>query len=398
MTSDLAIEPSGTSLADAAWQAARDVAAVLTSEANETERLGTISPAGVVALRESDLFWLIVPRELGGLGLDVVTLIRVVEELSRADGSSGWSYMANALSTGVAAAFCGDDAADAAFGGPVPAIFAGMLGPGGACVEVDGGYVGGGRYSFASGAGHADWLAAGMFVLEDGRPRTLDGGLPEVRVCMLPCDRAEMMGNWDVMGLVGTGSVDFRVPDQFIGSGYTFERATLSPRRGGPSFSLGIAGFASAGHTAVALGIAARALQEISIVASGKKRPAYPSVVADHPLFRQDFSYHEASYQAARAFVYDVYTHAHATVADGGELSTEQRQRFRQAATYTHRIAADVVRFCYTWGGSDALRNPSALGRCMRDISGATQHIYVDPITMVDAAPALIDHWITGWP
>jgi hypothetical protein len=29
----------------------------------------------------------------------------------------------------------------------------------------------------------------------------------------------------------------------------------------------------------------------------------------------------------------------------------------------------------------------------MRDISGATQHVYVDPVTMVDAAPVLLERW-----
>jgi len=66
----------------------------------------------------------------------------------------------------------------------------------------------------------------------------------------------------------------------------------------------------------------------------------------------------------------------------------------RQSATYAHQVAADIVRFCYTWGGSDALRNPSPLGRAMRDISGATQHVYIDPLTMVDAAPALLARWV----
>ena len=67
--------------------------------------------------------------------------------------------------------------------------------------------------------------------------------------------------------------------------------------------------------------------------------------------------------------------------------------RFRQSATYVHTTAADIVRSCYTWAGTDSLRNPSALGRCLRDISGATQHVFVDPLTMVDAAPALLAHW-----
>jgi indole-3-acetate monooxygenase len=80
-------------------------------------------------------------------------------------------------------------------------------------------------------------------------------------------------------------------------------------------------------------------------------------------------------------------------VAAGQRIGPPLAQRIRQSTTYAHQQAADIVWFCYTWGGSDSLRNPSPLGRAMRDMSGATQHVFVDPITMVDAAPALLDQW-----
>ncbi|HEX3724268.1 MAG TPA: acyl-CoA dehydrogenase family protein [Nitrolancea sp.] len=382
-----------TSRTSSALLVARDVGVVLDSEADATERLGTLSPRSVDALKESELFWILVPTELGGQGLDVVTLMGVVEELSRADGSSGWSFMANASSTAIFAAYCGDEAVDAMFVGSSRPIVAGMLGPGGNCEETSGGYVGSGRYSFASGGGHADWFGGGMFVLENGKPRKLATGAPEQRVCLVPRERVELLANWDVMGLVGTGSYDYRIAEQFIGSDFTFERTTLAPQRGGPTFSLGVVGVACAGHTGVALGIMARALNEIAALALRKKRPASPTFVGDSELFRQDFAYNEAAYQAARRFAFEVYADAQATVFAGEALTEVQRQRFRQSATFIHKVAADVVRFCYTWGGSDALRNPSRLGRCMRDMSAATQHIFVDPATMVGAAPALITNW-----
>jgi alkylation response protein AidB-like acyl-CoA dehydrogenase len=192
---------------------------------------------------------------------------------------------------------------------------------------------------------------------------------------------------------VGTGSFDYEVPEQFVGAGFTFERTSLAYRRGGPIFSFGVAGFASAGHTAVALGIAARALEEVAVAAAGKKRPAYPTVIGDHPLFLHGFAEKEASYQAARAYAHQVFAEGERCVSAGVPLSDEARQRFRQATTYAHSVAADVVRWCYTWAGTDALRLPSPLGRCLRDISAATQHVYVDPVTMVDAGARLVAGW-----
>ncbi len=373
------------------------VTEIIRRHGQESEALGTMVPAVIEALKDARLFSILVPAELGGIGADLTSAMATFEQASRADGSTGWSLMANALATSLVAAFCGDDAVEVIFGSG-DAIIAGMLGPGGQSVEVDGGFRGSGHYSFGSGAAHADWLAAGMFVLEDGRPRCLANGLPEVQVCVVPRHAARLTGNWDVMGLVGTGSFDYEVPEQFVGTGYRFERTSFAYLRGGPLFSFGVAGFASAGHTAVALGITARALEEVAVLAAGKKRPAYQTVVGDHPLFLHGFAEKDAAYQSARAYAYQVFAEAQRCVSAGIPLSAETRQRFRQVATYSHSIAADVVRWCYTWAGTDALRLPSALGRCLRDISGATQHVYVDPITMVDAGAQLMAGWRTGRP
>ena len=59
--------------------------------------------------------------------------------------------------------------------------------------------------------------------------------------------------------------------------------------------------------------------------------------------------------------------------------------------TYATHVAADTVRFAYRWAGSDALRQPSVLGRCFRDMHAATQHVFVDNNTLSDAGVLLVD-------
>jgi alkylation response protein AidB-like acyl-CoA dehydrogenase len=395
MTETLMPRAGGAGADGSPLKRAQDIAVLVRSLASRTEQLGTMAPEVVAALREAGLFWLILPVECGGGGHDVLTMIETIEEISRSDGSTGWSLMANSLITGLAGSYCDETAVSEIYGGGgghLP-VLAGMLGPGGTAIEVDGGIVGGGRYSFGSGAGHADWLGAGLTMVVGGRPKPAADGNPDVRVAIVPRSAVEMLGNWDTMGLVGTGSFDYAVPERFISHGFTFARTQSEPERGGSWFRLGVPGFACAGHTAVALGITARALEEIAVVAAAKRRPAYPGPVGEHPIFQQDFSRHEATYQAMRAYSLAVFAEAQEDLAAGRDLTAELTQRFRQSTTYVHQSAADIVRFCYTWGGSDALRNPSPLGRAMRDISGATQHVYVDPLTMVDAAPSLLKRW-----
>ena len=71
----------------------------------------------VGALREAELFWTLLPREAGGLGGDMLTGLEVLEEITRADGSIGWSLMANMTGTALAGAFAGEEALEAMFGG-----------------------------------------------------------------------------------------------------------------------------------------------------------------------------------------------------------------------------------------------------------------------------------------
>lgn len=348
----------------------------------------------VDALRESGLFWMVVPSSLGGGGSDLIPMMEVIEELSFADGSTGWSFMANVTNIAIAATFCGDDAVDAMFGGNRMAVSAGMFGPGGRAVAVDGGYRGSGSFSFGSGCAHADWVCGGMFIFDEaGNQCLLDTGLPEVRVAFVPRERAELIRAWDVNGLLGTGSFDFRIPEQIIPRDFTLERTSTVPERGGPIFELGTAAFACAGHAAVALGLMKRALREIVMIASSKKRPMYPGLVGNHPVFLQEFASNEAAYQGCREYLHKVFADAQQTALAGETISAEQRARFRQVTTWVHTLAADIVRRCHMWAGSDAIRTNSRLGRCLRDMYVATQHVFVDPVTLADSAPAIMAGW-----
>jgi hypothetical protein len=83
--------------------------------------------------------------------------------------------------------------------------------------------------------------------------------------------------------------------------------------------------------------------------------------------------------------VFASFAAVEADLVAGRDPGETARQRLRQTTTYATRIAAEVVRFAYTWAGSNALRQPSVLGRCFRDMHAATQHVFVDNNTLTDA-------------
>jgi indole-3-acetate monooxygenase len=231
-------------------------------------------------------------------------------------------------------------------------------------------------------------------VMDGGKPRQVTQGKgPEVRVGFVPREKVRVLDNWDVHGLVATGSFDYEIAEQFVADDFTMERQSLAIRRGNTPFKMGLMPVVAAGHAAMVVGMMKRALNEIARILDGKKRVGYPGVIGDYPTFMTEFSSHEASYMAARDYVLTVYDEAEATVMAGKPLSDYQRARFRQVATWVHKVAADVVRFAYLWSGSEGFRGATAIGRMFRDTFVATQHIYVDPITLVDAAPGILKHY-----
>lgn len=370
---------------------ARAVAEIVVAEANAIEEGATITQPVYDALVDSRLFWMLVPRDLNGEGLSLVESFEVIEELSRADGSTGWAFMANSLSTSLAAGFLNDKGARDLFEQPVPGITAGMILPTGAGRPVPGGFVVTGNYQFASGSAHASWIGAGFVVTdEEGNTQTSPDGQPLCRTAFVPRDQVEFRGNWNVWGLVGTGSYDYGLTELFIPEEHVFDTFSTTPVRPEPVYRLGLLGIGVGGHAPVALGIARRALDEIVKVVTVKSRLGYPTVVADSELFKLEFAKTEALYRAARAYVYEVHREAEVWVEAGRELTEEHSARLRQAVTWVQEVAATVTNFAHRWGGSQSFRNPTALGRATRDAAIATQHLLVDPMSMVDAAPAIM--------
>ena len=383
--------PAPTELAAPDYIArARAVAEVIEAEANRIEEAATITRPVFEALSDAGLFWMLIPEQYGGGGSDIVTAFKVIQEISRADGSTGWAFMANICSAAVAAGFMNTDGGYEMFGGQDKAITAGMVVPTGKAVRVDGGYRVNSRYQFASGSAHASWIGAGFVVVDDNGDPVLVDGEPQCRIAFQPREEVEFLGNWNVMGMDGTGSYDYQVKDRFVPDKFTMETFATVPTQAEPVYQLGLLGIGVGGHAPVALGLAQRALQEIAGIVDNKIRPGYDGPVGDSELFRLDFMRHEAQFRAAEAYVYQVFGDAEESAAQGIAISDEQRARMRQAATWVQEVAGEVVTFAHRWAGSATVRNPSALGRCVRDAAVATQHALVDRMTLVEAAPAIL--------
>lgn len=375
-------------------QRARAIAPLIEAQAERAERARTLPAETVKAFSEAGLLRFCLPQELGGADPDFEETIAVWEEVARADGSAGWTLMANGSGAAAAAAFLSDHAVEMLFGDDPAATVGGQFAPRGVGTPEDGGFRVTGSYSFGSGTGHSRFVSAGFIPMRDGQPVMAESGLPDMRVGFVPTDQVEFQDNWHVMGLQGTGSYDYQVTDALIPDGFSFPLFCREPRRGGEAFRaifrLGMMPFTGAGHAAFALGVGRRALDEVHGMAAERQRMGDPSPLAGRLTFQKEYAQAEAGLRAARLLVLDTYRTAFDASLRGDGATPQERALLRTAAAYATDAAVAACDFAHRRAGTVAIRDGSALQRCFRDIHTGSQHVFIGEKVYTDSADVLL--------
>ena len=346
---------------------AKAVGALADEHAAQADAQGYLAAPVVDALHREGLLGMWVPRTIrGGAELDPVSSLRVLEEVSYGDPSTGWVLMAASLAIGTGAAFLGDAAVNELFGGERLPVIAGQGTRPGTATPRDGGFVLSGSWSFASGIKHSTHIHT-LGVVE---------GTGEPRIFVLPVGKATLLENWDVLGLRATGSIDYRIDQVFVPEAYTHPAAAQAPRRGGPLFNIAVMGFAVLCHSGWSCGIGRRLLDELAAkVRGGVGRTG---TLAGSETFHDQYAKVEAGFRAARAFVFDTWADVAETLDRGDRLSTRQHTLIRLALAHATWTCHDVAQFVYTSAGTIALR-AGTMQRLFRDMHAGTQHITSAP-------------------
>jgi alkylation response protein AidB-like acyl-CoA dehydrogenase len=353
---------------------AKSFAPQIEAHRDQSERDRSMPASLAHALAEAGLFRIWVPKDIGGFEADIDTNLRVVEEISKADGAAGWNVMI-ATTGGMFSAYLAPEVGRQVYGDP-RAITAGAIAPKGRAVVADGGYRLSGRWPLASGCMNATWMGGGGFVFEGDAPRALNG-IPDLTLFMLPKSDAAIIDTWNSAGLRGTGSHDFEVTDIFIPAERTFSLLANRPFHDGPLYRTSIINLFSAPVAAVALGVARAALDEFAALASGKMPAFTTTVLRDRPTVQAQFGRAEALVRASRALLFEISGSLWASMCAGDPLNDEQQVMTRTACAHAAKSCAEAVTMVYTMGGATSVYETSKLARCFRDVHVVTQHIAV---------------------
>lgn len=379
-----ALDPASSTVVDAAsvadferiMAAIEEAAEMLEATSEKSESLGELAPEVVAWMKGLRLAALILPEDLGGYAMMPTQALTIWEKIAYYQTSAGWVSFIHAGSGGMCAGYLGKRGANTLFGPGGSNVVCGAGAPTGVAEKVPGGYRVTGRWSYGSGITLADYSRSGAILHIDGEPQCDSKGRPTIIFVHLPTDKMVNEGNWDVLGLQGTGSVDYSYDNAFCPDELTYD-ALGEPQRDPAFFQIGAIGIALLGHSSVAIALGRRILDEIAAFARGRSMRS--DLAGKSDSFWEEFAKMEARVRAARAFLFEVWREAEEYIAQDKVMPTRLHTLFRLSAYEAHAAGAAAADFAYRAGGGASLRR-GPIQRLFREMYVAIQHLIVSPL------------------
>jgi 3-hydroxy-9,10-secoandrosta-1,3,5(10)-triene-9,17-dione monooxygenase len=361
---------------EALLQRARALAPKLRERSYATNKAGRIPDETIADFWEHKLNYLLRPKKFGGPAVRPDQAFQVAFELGRGDGSAAWVWAVMLIHDLFVSHF--PEEFQQEYWGKDRTLSASSFPPTGKPTPVKGGVRLSGKWSFCSGVDSADWMFLGAFF---GPP---SGGspVPDIRYVMVPKGDYEIIDDWEVMGLNGTGSKsvvvnDKFVPDHRIVSHKDMSEATSpgSKLHSEPVYRAPIWSFVPFTISAPACGIAQGALE--AFIEDMKVRD---DSFAHSPLSKKPGMHVRIAEASAMIDCGDLlYKRSYRETIDkvlaGEAPSIEFRARSRRDQGYCVKLAKAAVGLLIDASGGRGLYERQHVQRAFRDLQAISGHV-----------------------
>lgn len=359
---------------------ARDMVPEIRELAEETERNRTISPQIIAKIRDAELLRTCRPKEFGGFEYDAVVALEIALVISAACASTGWT-MNGALSNGISFGHFPIEAQRELWGGGEDPFTCACFAPTGSAVPAEGGYVLSGNWSFASGCDHSSWIRLGALITLPGAEPPYEGAF-----FLLPIEDVEIVDNWFVCGLAGTGSKDIVVRDAFVPKHrvLTFA-ATRSGRTPGaqyhqnPLYRLPLLVSGATMLASTAVGAARGALETyLEMTTARKTRGALAGggqTMAEFATIQLRYAEASAAIETAEMILLTDLRNAVQKLQAGGDITVADRIRCRRNQAYATKLAVEAVEALNASTGGYGLFLSNPVQRAWRDVNAVARHV-----------------------
>lgn len=352
---------------------ATELAPQILAVRDELESGGRLPAALVQCLDQAGLMQLYLPRSMGGPEVDPISSYHVIEEISKVDGSVGWCTFLSS----VGCYFSGWLKADVGrelFGSDPHVRIAASFRALGEAQAVDGGYIVTGRWNYASGIDHANWLAVNCLVVDEKGPRLTPAGVPEDRMFMIPAEHATIYDTWTPMGMLGTGSKDFSiegisVPEER--SWGLWDSAQEPSPLYDPRLLLTMTWTLVVAN---ALGMARGAMEAFVELASQSGSTRSSTLLRDRTPIQNTVGKAEAIISASRTYVLDSVEAVVDVVTEGKKDPGPEIAQARLAITHGMWEAVKAVDMLFHAAGTNGIHQKYPLERFFRDVHVCVQH------------------------
>ena len=362
------------------YQAARDLVPALRARSAETAALGQLPEATISAMQEAGFFRIMQPARYGGFEMDPEVFFRVQMILAEGCMSTAWVLGVVAIHNWQLGLF-DDQAQQDVWGANDSTLISSSYMPVGKVERVEGGYKLSGHWGFSSGSKHCDWAFLGAMV-----PPSTPGEAPDYRTFLVPRSDYEIVENWNVSGLEGTGSHDITVNGAFVPEHRT--------HRSIHGFECDSPGNAVNDHYIFRLPfgqIFVRAVSSSSIGCLKGVIDSYVTInkdrvglndgnkIATDPDAQMALAECIAAVDECQTVMFRNFDQMVEAAKSGTQLDIEDRIKMRFDAALVSRKCTDAINLMFNACGAQGIFTDHPLNRAWLDINAGRQHVANNP-------------------
>jgi 3-hydroxy-9,10-secoandrosta-1,3,5(10)-triene-9,17-dione monooxygenase len=344
---------------------ATELVPVLRERASRTEAQRQLPAETVRDLIDAEIIRIGVPDRFGGLGIEYDAMFEIAWELGRGCGASAWCYALWTVHALLAGYFPPEGQAEFFAHGPNTLASSSFNPIGKSAEQVTNGYRVSGHWEFSSGCDASTWAELGATT-----PRGL------VWLLVPRCDY-EIVDNWYVTGLSGSGSKDIIIRDAFVP-----DHRVLSPDTAGNGDWNGWDLHGQARYRvplrcllgwdllAPLIGMVRGCIDEF--IATGKLRSGPAGRAADSPAMQIRLAEASAEVAAAQSLLLSDLREMLARGGEGDRFTDLDRARYQRDRAFGTKLCLQAVNRLFEASGGHAIFQSAPIQRFYRDAQAAT--------------------------
>jgi alkylation response protein AidB-like acyl-CoA dehydrogenase len=353
---------------------------LLRARAEWTEQNRRLHDESLGAMTDAGLFKMRVPVRYGGYECDTRTLVDVLGQIGQGDGSAAWTASVWWIATWMVGLFP-DTVQDEVFATPDVRV-CGTLSPGARAEAKDGGVVVSGQWGFITGALHSQWqVIIAVSVTPDGSPMPV--------MALVPTSDLDLVDDWYVSGLRGSGSVTTVAREVFIPAERVLplplvlqEQYASKLNSGAPIFRAPLIPTASATSVGTVVGLA-RAAREVFHERLPGRKITYTAYDNQREAPLTHLQVAEAFLKTTEA---EFHAHQLASLVDDKSLgdqpwTIEERARARVHMGRACQLGREAVEVLRRASGGSSIYSSVPIQRIARDAEAIGMHALMHPDT-----------------